>query len=82
MIRPTMPVTQDMIDSLNQAIADGVRSVQINGETVIYQTTDSLIKARDDMTIQMAAQQPASTRPPSRVTYLTYGGRGYQRGGC
>lgn len=71
-----------MIDTLNQAIADGVRQVQINGETVVYQTTESLIKARDDMKRELASQTPStSAYPPSRTTYYYYGGRGYQRGG-
>lgn len=70
-----------MIDLLNQAIADGVRMVQIRGETINYQTTENLIKARDDMKRELAAQKAADTppaRPPSRVTYYSQGGRGFQ----
>lgn len=75
-----MPVTQADIDSLNQAIADGVRSVTIGGETTIYNTTDSLIKARDDMRreLQMATAAETGQRR-SRRTLVTYAGRGYSR---
>ena len=73
-----MAVTQADIDALNRAIADGVRSVTIRGETVIYNTTDSLIKARDDQMEQLLAQEAtAQQNYPSRRTLLSYAGRGY-----
>lgn len=76
----TMPVTQDQIDALNTAIADGVRQVTIGGETITYNTTDSLIRARDNLKAEMAAQ---SGTVPKRRTLLSYAGRGYHscRGG-
>ena len=73
-----MAVIQSDIDALNRAIADGVRSVTIRGQTVIYNTTDSLITARDDMKRQLAEEQAAATQSyPSRRTLLSYAGRGY-----
>lgn len=71
-------VTQQNIDNLNQAIADGVRSVTIDGQTTIYNTTDSLIRARDDLQRQLNAQlaRDAGKRSPRR-TMLFHGGRGY-----
>lgn len=73
-----MPVQQSDIDALNRAIADGVRSVTIGGETTIYNTTDSLIRARDDMVRQLAEQNAATSGVrPNRRTYLYHGGRGY-----
>ena len=69
-----MAVTQSDVDQLNAAIAAGVRSVTINGQTTIYNTTDSLIRARDDMLRQLAEQQ---AQRPSRFVKLNYGGRGY-----
>lgn len=73
-----MPVTQDQIDSLNQAIADGVRQVTIDGETVTYNTTDSLIRARDDLQARFNAEQTAAAgRRRNRVTLLYHAGRGY-----
>ena len=77
-----MAVTQADVDALNRAIADGVRSVTIGGETTIYNTTDSLIRARDDMVRQLAALDAAAAaaagqRVRGRRTYLHYAGRGY-----
>ena len=73
-IGQTMAVTQADIDNLNAAIASGVRSVTLGGQTVIYSTSESLIKARDDLKAQLAAQNPAQ-RP--RQSYAFYAGRGY-----
>jgi hypothetical protein len=73
-----MAVTQADIDALNRAIADGVRSVTIRGETVIYNTTASLIEARDDQVRQLAAQEATAQQTyPSRRTLLNYSSRGY-----
>ena len=69
-----MAVTQADIDALNRAIADGVRSVTVRGQTTIYNPTDSLIRARDDMVRQLAAQEG---RPLNTRTQLFYAGRGY-----
>lgn len=73
-----MAVTQSQIDALNQAIADGVRQVTIGGQTVTYNTTDSLIRARNDLATQFQAQQAAlqGKRRPKQ-TLLHYAGRGY-----
>lgn len=73
-IGSTMAVTQADIDNLNAAIASGVRSVTLGGQTVIYSTSESLIKARDDLKTQLAAQNPTQ-RP--RQSYAFYAGRGY-----
>ena len=75
-IGQTMAVTQADIDNLNAAIASGVRSVTLGGQTVIYGTPESLIKARDDLKAQLAAQNPVQ-RP--RQSYAYYAGRGYDR---
>ena len=71
-------VTQQDIDNLNAAIAKGVRSVTIGGQTVIYNTTESLIRARNDMQAQFNAQNAQTTgkRRPKQ-TYLVHAGRGY-----
>ena len=70
-----MAVTQTDIDNLNAAIASGVRSTTLGGQTVVFNTTDSLIKARDDMKTQLTAQNAATARP--RQSYAFYAGRGY-----
>ena len=73
------------VAGLNLAIADGVRQVTIGGQTVTYNTTDSLITARDDMQAQLKAAQAelavsgnALASPRGRLMYLHHGGRGYQ----
>lgn len=75
-----MPVTQADIDTLNQAIADGVRQVTLpGGQVTIFQTTESLIKARNDMRDEMQrAQAVAGGRRKNRRTLLSFAGRGYQ----
>ncbi len=70
-----MAVTQQDIDNLNAAIASGARSVTLGGQTVIFNTTESLIKARDDQQAQLNAQSAAPRRP--RQSYAYYAGRGY-----
>ena len=73
-----MAVTQEQIDALNQAIADGVRQVSLQGQTTVYNTTDSLIKARDDLQAEFNEQElRAAGKRPSKRTMLFYGGRGY-----
>lgn len=68
-----MAVSQADLDNLNAAIASGVRSTTLGGQTVIFNTTESLIKARNDLANQLAAQ--SASRP--RQNYAYYGGRDY-----
>ena len=68
-----MAVTQADIDNLNAAIASGVRSVTLGGQTVTYSTVDALIKARDDLVKQISVG--SGQRP--RQSYAFYAGRGY-----
>lgn len=71
-------VTQAHIDALNAAIARGARSVTIGGQTVVYNTTESLIKARDDMQKQLNQQNAVSTgkrRPKQMVLFQS--GKGF-----
>lgn len=73
-----MAVTQADIDALNQAIADGVRQVTIRGQTTTYNTTASLIQARDDLKREMreqAAAEASAVNP--RVHLLYHADRGY-----
>ena len=73
-----MAVTQDQINALNDAIASGARSVTLDGQTIIYNTTQSLIQARDDLLkqLQAAQAQAAGQQPRARQTYAYYTGRG------
>lgn len=70
-----MAVTQSDIDNLNAAIASGARSVTVGGQTLIYNTTDSLITARNDLQNQLNKQNQVARRP--KQTYLFQNGRGY-----
>lgn len=73
-----MAVTQADIDALNQAIADGVRQVTINGQSTTFNTTDSLIRARNDLQAKLNAETlRAEGRVPNKRQYLYYAGRGY-----
>lgn len=81
-----MAVTQPEIDAqaaavaaLNVAIDDGVRQVTIRGQTTTYNTTDSLIRARDDAQRRLAAMRAelAEAAPPPRMRLLYHAGRGY-----
>lgn len=65
---------QTQIQALNDAIAAGVRSVTLGGQTVIYNTTDSLIAARNDLQGQL---NEAITGPRPRQYQAAYAGRGY-----
>ncbi len=68
-----MAVTQQDIDNLNTAIASGVRSATVGGQTVTYGTIEALIMARNDLAAQLLAQQ-GYRRP--RQAYAVYVGRG------
>lgn len=70
-----MAVTQADIDALNTAIADGVRQVTINGQTTTYNTTASLILARDNLQGILNAQTGRSAA--GKRVYMHYSGRGY-----
>lgn len=73
-----MAVTQAEIDALDQAIADGVRQVTIDGQTTTYNTTDSLIRARDNLQAKLNADTlRAAGKTPAKRQYLYYAGRGY-----
>ena len=71
-----MAVTQQDIDNLNAAIAKGVRSVTIGGQTVLYNTTESLIKARNDLRAQINAQAAQAAPRRSKQIRAYYAGRG------
>lgn len=70
-----MAVTQADLDNLNAAIASGTRQVTIGGQTILYQTTASLIQARDDLRAELRKQTETTKR--SRQTQVYHAGRGY-----
>ena len=80
-----MAVTQEQIDAqklrvdgLNQMITDGVRQVTLGDQTITHNTTDSLIRARDDAQKILTAMEAkiAGTARSGRQTQLVYAGRG------
>lgn len=73
-----MAVSQSDIDALNSAIASGARSVTLGGQTVVYNTTQSLIEARNDLQDQLKAQTAlAADKLPPKRRMMYYSGRGY-----
>jgi hypothetical protein len=69
---------QANVDSLNRAIATGTRSVTLGGQTVIYNTTESLVKARNDQQEQLnALNAQTSGKRRKKQSYLVQTGRGY-----
>lgn len=72
-----MAVTQDDINALNAAIAAGTRQVTIGSQTILYQTTESLIKARDDMLTQLKKQSGTTKRSRQMLAYQST--RGYDQ---
>lgn len=70
-----MAVTQTDIDNLNAAIASGTRSVTLGGQTITYNTTASLIAARDDLVKQLQALNRTTRRYRQTLAYQN--GRGY-----
>jgi hypothetical protein len=72
-----MALQQDL-DTLNAAIASGERQVVIGNESVTFNTTDSLLRARDDVQrrlVDEAARARGRLRPKQR--YVQFKGREY-----
>ena len=65
------------VAGLDQMIADGVRQVTIGDQTITYNTTDSLLRARKDAEDRLTAMLQANADAgKSRQTQLVYAGRG------
>lgn len=76
-----MPVSQLDIDALNAALAGGERVVRTaDGKMVEYRSVAEIIRARDDLVSQKAAEEAlAAGKPRPRQTRLVQGGRGFDR---
>lgn len=78
-----LTAAQEAVRSLNRALADGVRQVTLpGGQVTIYQTTESLISARNDAlgqakVIQAYLEADAAGTAPRRqpYAYLAHLGR-------
>lgn len=68
-------ILKEAVVSLNAAIASGARSVTLRGQTITYNTTASLIQARDDQQRQLLLAEVGDRR--SRQSYGYQSGRGY-----
>lgn len=76
MADPTKDEMQARVNALNDAIASGERQVTIGGTTITYNTTDSLIRARDDARAEMNRLYPPVNKR-SRVSMAYHAGRGF-----
>jgi len=72
-----MAVTQADVDALNEAIAAGVRQVTIGGQTLTYNTTESLIQARNDMRSELQRATATVETRRSRQLQGYHAGRGF-----
>jgi hypothetical protein len=73
-----MPVSKTDIDALNTALAAGERMVRSGDKSVEYRSVAELIRARDDLVNQLAAETAATAGTArSRQTRLYHAGRGY-----
>lgn len=79
-----MPVSQEDIDALTDAIASGEKTITKGGVQVTYRSIAELIQARDLLIREFNQQNPATPPRPAKTIALQYGGRGcgfpYRRG--
>lgn len=74
----TTATLRGYVTKLNKAIASGARSVTLGGQTITYNTTASLIQARDDMLKQLRAQEVGENPiKRSKQSYAVFAGRDY-----
>lgn len=67
------------LTQLNGLLASGLRTAILEGQQVTYNTTASLIEARDDVQAQINTLLGQVTGPRSRQSYAYQSGRGYDR---
>jgi hypothetical protein len=61
-----MAFTQENLDTLNEAIATGTRSVRYGDKQVDYKTLDEMLRARQIMMQELGLLTPASKKFYSR----------------
>lgn len=72
-----MAFSQTDLTNIDQAIATGELSVEVNGRKVVYRSVDDLLKSRNAIVSALAADAaPAGTtrRGAFRVTFATHRG--------
>ena len=78
MAAESVETLQSYVNSLNKAIASGARSVTLGSQTITYNTSDSLIRARNDMEMRlMDAKAKATGKRRTGLTQVVQDGRGY-----
>ena len=68
------------IANLNGILASGARTTVLGGQSVTFNTTASIILARNDLQNQLNQVENASTERRSKQSYAYYAGRGYHGG--
>lgn len=68
-----MAFTQSQLNNLEQAIAEGVTSVRLNGRQVEYRSLKEMERLRDSMRAEIGVSASVNTR--SRVINIA-GGKG------
>ncbi len=68
-----MAYTQTQLDKLEEALAQGVTSVRLNGRQVEYRSLEEMQRLRDNIRAELNISQAAGSR--SRVINVT-GGKG------
>lgn len=71
-----MSFTSDDLDQINQVIVSGELTVRYADRTITYQNSDALMRARQLILDDLAAQAGTTRR---RITRISQGGNGY---GC
>jgi len=56
-----MAHTQTDLDNIKSALASGEQSVEVDGRKVVYRSVDDLIKARDQIAAELAANSSAQS---------------------
>ncbi len=66
-----MAFTNDQLQALETAIAQGAQSVRLNGREIRYNSTADMIKLRDIMRAELGVVSPAVTR--SKIVTVSTG---------
>ena len=70
-------LTQTDLDALDQAIATGELTVEMNGRRVTYRSVPELLQARSHVAAQVAATANAGRATPGAVRYNFATTRGF-----
>lgn len=74
----TIEQLREGVANLNGILASGARTTVLGGQSVTFNTTASLIAARNDLLGQLNALEAPARRP--KQAYAVYMGRGFHEG--